>query len=34
VTLLLASPASRFMTGGVYPVDGGTLLQGPGLPAA
>jgi NAD(P)-dependent dehydrogenase (short-subunit alcohol dehydrogenase family) len=31
LTLLLASPASSFMTGGVYPVDGGALLQGPGL---
>jgi hypothetical protein len=29
---LLASPASSFMTGGVYPVDGGALLQGPYLP--
>jgi len=28
----LASPASSFMTGGVYPVDGGALLQGPSLP--
>ncbi len=33
LTLLLASPASSFMTGGIYPVDGGALLQGPGLPA-
>jgi NAD(P)-dependent dehydrogenase (short-subunit alcohol dehydrogenase family) len=32
LALLLASPASSFMTGGVYPVDGGQLLQGPGLP--
>jgi NAD(P)-dependent dehydrogenase (short-subunit alcohol dehydrogenase family) len=32
LALLLASPASSFMTGGVYPVDGGALLQGPGLP--
>jgi len=32
LTLLLASPASSFMTGGVYPVDGGALLQGPALP--
>jgi NAD(P)-dependent dehydrogenase (short-subunit alcohol dehydrogenase family) len=31
LALLLASPASSFMTGGVYPVDGGALLQGPGL---
>jgi hypothetical protein len=28
LALLLASPASRFMTGGVYPVGGGALLQG------
>lgn len=34
LALLLASPASSFMTGGVYPVDGGALLQGPSLPAA
>jgi NAD(P)-dependent dehydrogenase (short-subunit alcohol dehydrogenase family) len=34
LTLLLASPASSFMTGGVYPIDGGQLLQGPGLPPA
>jgi hypothetical protein len=27
----LASSASSFMTGGVYPVDGGA-LQGPSLP--
>jgi NAD(P)-dependent dehydrogenase (short-subunit alcohol dehydrogenase family) len=27
LALLLASPASSFMTGGVYPVDGGQLLQ-------
>lgn len=32
--LLLASKASSFMTGGVYPIDGGALLQGPSLPAA
>jgi NAD(P)-dependent dehydrogenase (short-subunit alcohol dehydrogenase family) len=32
LTLLLASPASSFMTGGVYPVDGGQLLQAPALP--
>jgi NAD(P)-dependent dehydrogenase (short-subunit alcohol dehydrogenase family) len=32
LTVLLASPASSFMTGGVYPVDGGQLLQAPGLP--
>jgi NAD(P)-dependent dehydrogenase (short-subunit alcohol dehydrogenase family) len=32
LALLLASPASSFMTGGVYPVDGGALLQGPSLP--
>jgi len=32
LTLLLASPASSFMTGGVYPVDGGALLQAPALP--
>jgi NAD(P)-dependent dehydrogenase (short-subunit alcohol dehydrogenase family) len=32
LTVLLASPASSFMTGGVYPVDGGALLQAPGLP--
>lgn len=31
LTLLLASPASSFMTGGVYPVDGGALLQAPAL---
>jgi NAD(P)-dependent dehydrogenase (short-subunit alcohol dehydrogenase family) len=34
LALLLASPASSFMTGGVYPIDGGALLQGPSLPAA
>jgi NAD(P)-dependent dehydrogenase (short-subunit alcohol dehydrogenase family) len=32
LTLLLASPASSFMTGGVYPIDGGALLQAPALP--
>lgn len=32
LALLLASEASSFMTGGVYPVDGGALLQGPSLP--
>src|SRR6516165_705291 len=32
LALLLASNASSFMTGGVYPVDGGSLLQGPSLP--
>jgi NAD(P)-dependent dehydrogenase (short-subunit alcohol dehydrogenase family) len=32
LALLLASDASSFMTGGVYPVDGGALLQGPSLP--
>lgn len=31
LALLLASPASSFMTGGVYPVDGGQLLQSPPL---
>ena len=34
LALLLASPASSFMTGGVYPIDGGALLQGPSLPQA
>jgi len=34
LALLLASPASSFMTGGIYPIDGGALLQGPSLPAA
>lgn len=29
LALLLASGASSFMTGGVYPVDGGQLLQSP-----
>jgi NAD(P)-dependent dehydrogenase (short-subunit alcohol dehydrogenase family) len=33
LALLLASGAGSFMTGGVYPVDGGALLQGPSLPA-
>lgn len=32
LALLLASDASSFMTGGVYPVDGGALLMGPPLP--
>jgi hypothetical protein len=32
LALLLASPASSFMTGGVYPVGGGALLPGPSLP--
>lgn len=32
LALLLASKAGTFMTGGVYPVDGGALLQGPSLP--
>jgi NAD(P)-dependent dehydrogenase (short-subunit alcohol dehydrogenase family) len=32
LALLLASDASSFMTGGVYPIDGGALLQGPSLP--
>jgi NAD(P)-dependent dehydrogenase (short-subunit alcohol dehydrogenase family) len=32
LALLLASKAGSFMTGGVYPVDGGALLQGPSLP--
>jgi NAD(P)-dependent dehydrogenase (short-subunit alcohol dehydrogenase family) len=34
LALLLASDASSFMTGGVYPIDGGALLQGPSLPPA
>jgi len=34
LALLLASGAGSFITGGVYPVDGGQLLQGPGLPPA
>jgi NAD(P)-dependent dehydrogenase (short-subunit alcohol dehydrogenase family) len=34
LALLLASGAGSFMTGGVYPIDGGALLQGPSLPAA
>jgi NAD(P)-dependent dehydrogenase (short-subunit alcohol dehydrogenase family) len=33
LALLLASSAGSFMTGGVYPIDGGALLQGPSLPA-
>lgn len=33
LALLLASDASSFMTGGVYPIDGGALLQGPSLPS-
>src|ERR1700728_2220919 len=33
LALLLASNASSFMTGGIYPIDGGALLQGPALPA-
>jgi NAD(P)-dependent dehydrogenase (short-subunit alcohol dehydrogenase family) len=32
LALLLASDASSFMTGGVYPIDGGALLEGPSLP--
>ncbi|HEX4087419.1 MAG TPA: SDR family oxidoreductase [Trebonia sp.] len=32
LALLLASNASTFMTGGIYPIDGGALLQGPSLP--
>jgi NAD(P)-dependent dehydrogenase (short-subunit alcohol dehydrogenase family) len=32
LALLLASDASSFMTGGIYPIDGGALLQGPSLP--
>jgi hypothetical protein len=31
LALLLAPDASSFMTG-VYPIDGGALLQGPSLP--
>jgi NAD(P)-dependent dehydrogenase (short-subunit alcohol dehydrogenase family) len=31
LAMLLASGASSFMTGGVYPVDGGHLLQSPAL---
>ena len=34
LALLLASAAGSFMTGGVYPIDGGALLQGPSLPPA
>ena len=33
LALLLASNASSFMTGGIYPIDGGALLQGPALPS-
>jgi NAD(P)-dependent dehydrogenase (short-subunit alcohol dehydrogenase family) len=33
LALLLASGAGSFMTGGVYPIDGGALLQGPSLPS-
>jgi len=33
LALLLASSAGSFMTGGIYPIDGGALLQGPSLPA-
>jgi NAD(P)-dependent dehydrogenase (short-subunit alcohol dehydrogenase family) len=32
LALLLASTAGSFMTGGIYPIDGGALLQGPSLP--
>jgi NAD(P)-dependent dehydrogenase (short-subunit alcohol dehydrogenase family) len=32
LALLLASQAGSFITGGVYPIDGGALLQGPSLP--
>jgi hypothetical protein len=31
LAVLLASGASSFMTGGVYPADGGQLLQSPAL---
>jgi len=34
LALLLASSAGSFMTGGIYPIDGGALLQGPSLPPA
>jgi NAD(P)-dependent dehydrogenase (short-subunit alcohol dehydrogenase family) len=34
LALLLASDAGSFMTGGIYPIDGGALLQGPSLPPA
>ena len=33
LALLLASDAGSFMTGGIYPIDGGALLQGPSLPS-
>jgi NAD(P)-dependent dehydrogenase (short-subunit alcohol dehydrogenase family) len=33
LALLLASRAGSFMTGGVYPIDGGALLQGPSMPS-
>jgi NAD(P)-dependent dehydrogenase (short-subunit alcohol dehydrogenase family) len=33
LALLLASKAGSFMTGGIYPIDGGALLQGPSLPS-
>jgi NAD(P)-dependent dehydrogenase (short-subunit alcohol dehydrogenase family) len=33
LALLLASGAGSFMTGGVYPIDGGALLQDPSLPS-
>jgi NAD(P)-dependent dehydrogenase (short-subunit alcohol dehydrogenase family) len=32
LALLLASSAGSFMTGGIYPIDGGALLQGPSHP--
>ena len=32
LALLLASDAGSFMTGGIYPIDGGALLQGPPHP--
>jgi NAD(P)-dependent dehydrogenase (short-subunit alcohol dehydrogenase family) len=32
LALLLASDAGSFMTGGIYPIDGGALLQGHSLP--
>ena len=31
LVLLLASPASSFMTGGAYLIDGGATLAGPGV---